>query len=187
MTLWAPRIAVIALLFSAGCGGTAPETPTPLPTPAPSPAPAPAPQPAPAPTPEPTPAPVPAPPASPTPAIANLTAVFSGKSCTRAADHLTGSALVVTFDFTDGDGDLSGGKVVLYRVYNTGRSESHSSPIPAEVSLTGSATSGQIRIDNECPLYDNNQTSTETLTLYDAAGHQSNSLSASTTRPVGAP
>ena len=119
--------------------------------------------------------------------IANLTAVFSGKACTRAADHLTGSALVVTFDFTDGDGDLSGGKVVLYRVYNTGRSESHSSPIPSDVTIIGSPSSGQIRIDNECPLYDNNQTSTETLTLFDAAGHQSNNLSTTTTRPVGAP
>jgi hypothetical protein len=176
-----PRIAVIALFFSAACGSTAPTNPTPLPTPAPSQAPAV--QPAPAAAPE----PAPAPPASPAPAIANLAAVFSGKSCTRAADHLTGSALVVTFDFTDGDGDLSGGKVVLYRVYNTGRSESHSSPIPSEVTITGSPTSGQIRIDNECPLYDDNQTSTETLTLFDAAGHQSNSLSTSTTRPVGAP
>ena len=94
---------------------------------------------------------------------------------------------MVTFDFTDGDGDVSGGKVVLYRVYNTGRSESHSSPIPSDVTIIGSASSGQIRIDNECPLYDNNQTSTETLTLFDAAGHQSNSLSTTTTRPVGAP
>lgn len=121
------------------------------------------------------------------PAISNLSAAFSGKPCTRAADHLTGSALVVTFDFTDGDGDLSGGKVVLYRVYNTGRSESHSSPIPSEAMIAGSSTSGRIEIDVECPLYDNNQTTTETLTLVDAAGHQSNSLSTTTTRPAGAP
>jgi hypothetical protein len=177
----APLVALIAFFFSNGCGSVA-SAPT---SPSAVPAPAPAPEPAPAPQPQPTPAP--SSPASPIPIIANLAAAFSGKPCTRAADHLTGSALVVAFDFRDGDGDVSGGKVVLYRVYNTGRSESHTSPIPSEVSLTGTSTSGQIRIDNECPLYDNNQSSTETLTLFDAAGHQSNTLSATTTRPVGAP
>jgi hypothetical protein len=182
-----PRISIVALiasLFLSGCGSIAPTptNPTAISVPVASPAPAPEPGP-----PQPQPTPAPATPLSPIPAIANLAAVFSGKPCTRAADHLTGSALVVTFDFADGDGDLSGGKVVLYRVYNTGRSESHTSPVPSEVTITGTSTAGQIRIDNECPLYDNNQTSTETLTLFDAAGHQSNSLSTSTTRPVGAP
>ena len=179
-------VLLLMLMLIAACGSTAPTTPTPLPTRTPSPAPAPAPDPVPAPQPQPAPVPPPAP-ASPVPAISNLSAAFSGKSCTRAADHLTGSALVVSFNFTDGDGDLSGGRVVLYRVYNTGRSESHASPIPSEAMVQGSATSGRIEIDVECPLYDNNQTTTETLTLYDSAGHQSNSLSTSTTRPVGAP
>ena len=142
----------------------------------------------PAPTPEPAPTPSPAPaPADSTPVISNLTANFSGASCTRAADHLRGSALVVTFDFTDGGGDISGGRVVLNRRYNTGRTESHASPIPSEVMLTGTATAGQIRIDNECPLYDDGSSSTEMLTLIDANGLTSNSLSASTTRPPGAP
>lgn len=177
-------VSFLVLLFLTACGNTSPLTPTPLPSRA---APAPSPEPQPQPQPAPAPPPAPVAPASRVPAISGLTAGFSGKSCTRAADHLTGSALVVSFDFIDGDGDLSGGKVVLYRVYNTGRSESHSSPIPSEAMTMGSPTSGRIEIDVECPLYDNNQTTTETLTLYDAAGHQSNSLSTTTTRPVGAP
>jgi hypothetical protein len=53
--------------------------------------------------------------------------------------------------------------------------------------IAGSSTSGRVEIDVECPLYDNNETTTETLTLFDAAGHQSNSLSTTTTRPAGAP
>jgi hypothetical protein len=175
----------LATLPVMGCGSLS--TPT---APSPSSVAVPAPQPAPAPEPAPQPAPAPAPapgPVSTTPIISNLTADFSGKTCTRAADHLTGSALVVTFNYSDPAGDVPGGKVVLYRVYNTGRSESHSSPIPAEVAITGTATAGQIRIDNECPLYDDNKTSIETLTLVDASGASSNSLSAMMQRPVGAP
>jgi hypothetical protein len=53
--------------------------------------------------------------------------------------------------------------------------------------LSGTSTAGQIRIDNECPLYDDGTSSTESLTLIDANGLTSNSLSASVTRPAGAP
>jgi hypothetical protein len=148
---------------------------------------APAPQPAPAPEPAPGPAPAP-PPAAPTaPTIANLSAYFSGKPCTRAADHLTGSALVVAFDFTDPNGDVPGGKVMLNRTYNTGRSEWHASPVPGEAILSGTASDGHIEVDVECPLYDNNQTSVESITLIDAAGLTSNSLSKTMQRPAGAP
>jgi len=94
-------------------------------------------------------------------------------------------ALVITFDYKDANGDLSGGFVELDRLYNTGRSEFHDSPVPSAVMLTGTPTSGQLRIDNACPLYDNASSSTETLTLYDASGMKSNSLSVTVTRPPG--
>src|SRR6185437_15526868 len=100
-----------------------------------------------------------------------------------AADHLTGSALIVQFDFTDPNGDVPGGKVMLNRTYNTGRSEFHASAIPGDAILTGSPTAGHVEVDNECPLYDNNQSSVEALTLIDAAGLTSNSLSTTTQRP----
>lgn len=147
------------------------------------PAPAPAPQPEPAAPPAP---PVPAPLPTP-PTIANLSAYFSGKPCTRAADHLTGSALVIAFDFTDPNGDVPGGKVMLNRTYNTGRSEWHASPVPGEAMLSGSPGEGHIEVDVECPLYDNNQTSVESIALIDAAGLTSNSLSKTMQRPAGAP
>ena len=94
-------------------------------------------------------------------------------------------ALVITFDYKDVNGDLSGGFVELDRLYNTGRSEFHDSPVPSAVMLTGTPTSGTLRIDNACPLYDNASSSTETLTLYDASGMKSNSLSVTVTRPPG--
>ena len=177
--------ALTTSLFMAACGSVVP-TPT-SPTP-PSPPPPPSPVVVSTPPPEPAPQPAPPPPAPPTaPMISNLSAHFSGQSCTRAADHLRGSALIVQFDFTDPNGDLSGGKVMLNRTYNTGRSEFHASPIPGDPILTGSSTAGHVEVDNECPLYDNNQTSVETLSLIDAAGLTSNSLSTTTQRPPGAP
>ena len=94
-------------------------------------------------------------------------------------------ALVITFDYTDAKGDLSGGFVELDRLYNTGRSEFHDSPVPSAVTLSGTATSGTLRIDNACPLYDNASSSTETLTLHDASGLKSNSLSVTVSRPPG--
>jgi len=107
--------------------------------------------------------------------------------CTRAADHLTGSALVVAFDFTDPNGDVPGGAVMLNRTYNTGRSEWHASPVPGEAILTGTPNAGHIEIDVECPLYDNNQSSLEAIALIDAARLTSNSLSTTMQRPAGAP
>jgi len=119
------------------------------------------------------------------PAIAHLTANFSSNSCVRAADGLVAIALVVTFDYTDLPGDLAGGRVVVNRVYNTGRSESHSSAIPSDVTLSGTPTAGRLTISNACPLYDNATSSTETFTLFDANGLASNSLSVVVNRPPG--
>lgn len=182
MRVQALRAFLITSLFAAACGSVdpTPTSPTPL-TPSPSPAPAPEPVPQPQPAPAPSPAPQTA------PAISHLSAYFSGQSCTRAADHLTGSALVVAFDFTDPNGDVPGGKVMLNRMYNTGRSEFHASAVPGEAILTGSSSAGRVEVDNECPLYDDNQTSVETLTLIDAVGLTSNSLSVTMQRPEGAP
>jgi hypothetical protein len=188
-------LAFISSILIASCGSigstTTPTGPSATPAPAPQPAPAPTPEPAPEPAPAPAPAPAPQPapsPAPPTaPRIANLTAAFSGQKCTRAADHLTGSALVVQFDFTDPNGDVPGGQAMLNRSYNTGRSEWYAAIVGADAALTGSSTAGHIEVDNECPLYDNNQTSVEAITLIDKAGLTSNSLSVTMQRPPGAP
>jgi hypothetical protein len=130
----------------------------------------------------------PAPPAPSTrPTISGLAANFSTNGCIRSADGLAGRALVITFDFTDAPGAIAGGHVQLSRLYNTGRSETHSFTVPSEVTLSGSGTAGQVRIGNACPLYNDATGSTETLTLIDAGGLASNSLSTAVTRPAGAP
>jgi hypothetical protein len=121
------------------------------------------------------------------PTISNLAANFSTAGCTRASDGLAGRALIVSFDFSDPKGDTSGGRIQLTRVYDTGRSETHFFVVPTEVTISGTATAGQIRIGNACPLYNDATASTERLTLIDAGGATSNTLSASVTRPAGAP
>jgi hypothetical protein len=121
------------------------------------------------------------------PIISNLTANFSTAGCIRTADGLAGRALVVTFDFSDPQGDTTGGRIQLMRVYATGRSETHFFAVPTEVAVSGTATSGQIRIGNACPLYNDATGSTERLTLIDASGATSNTLSVSVVRPAGAP
>jgi hypothetical protein len=121
------------------------------------------------------------------PAIANLTATFANTGCIRSADGLAGRALVITFDYTDANGDTTGGRVQLTRTYNTGRSETHFFAVPSDVTVAGTAMSGQIRIGNACPLYNDASSSTELLTLIDAGGFPSNILSATVTRPSGAP
>lgn len=127
------------------------------------------------------------PPTTTVPVISNITANFSTNSCIRPADGLTGRALVISFHYTDGSGDLSSGSVQLNRLYNTGRSESHVSPVPSAVTLSGTPTSGQLTISNACPFYDDATSSIETLVLVDASGSASNSLSVMVTRLPGGP
>jgi hypothetical protein len=126
-------------------------------------------------------------PANSAPAIVNLSANFAATGCIRSADGLAGRALVITFDFTDAAGNTSGGRIQLTRRYDTGRSETHFFALPTEVSVTGTATAGQIRIGNACPLYSDATSSVESITLIDLNGLVSNTLSTTVTRPAGAP
>jgi hypothetical protein len=126
-------------------------------------------------------------PAPVAPTISNLAANFAATGCIRSADGLAGRALVITFDYSDAPGNLAGGRVQLTRLYNTGRSETHFFLVPSEVTVSGVATSGQIRISNACPLYNDATNSKETLSLIDASGNPSNGLSTTVNRPAGAP
>ena len=130
----------------------------------------------------------PSPPAASGPTISNLTATFQSSSCTREFPGnrgVTGTTLSFVFSYVAADGNLPGGHVQLNRVYSTGDSEIHTWPIPAEATVTGT-TSGQIRVGG-CPRYNDATASTETVSLYDANNHVSNSLTVTVARPSGAP
>jgi hypothetical protein len=127
-------------------------------------------------------------PAGTGPMISNLTATFQASDCTREFPGnrgVTGTTLSFVFGYVAAGGNLQGGHVQLNRVYSTGDSEMHTWPIPAEATVTGT-TSGQVRVGG-CPRYNDATASTETVSLYDANNHVSNSLTVTVTRPSGAP
>jgi len=120
--------------------------------------------------------------------IGGLATVFPGSSCTREFPGNRGAAgttLFLTFTYSAPLGNLTGGRVQLVQAYNTGDSETHMFAIPSEFLTMSGTTSGTIRVGG-CPRYNDATVSVETLTLIDAAGHSSNALTVSVTKPAGA-
>jgi hypothetical protein len=121
--------------------------------------------------------------------IGGLTTAFPGSSCTREFPGNRGAAgttLLLTFTYSAPQGNLTGGHVQLVQTYNTGDAETHTFAIPSEFLTMSGTTFGTIRVGG-CPRYNDATVSMETLTLFDAAGHSSNALTVSVTKPAGAP
>ena len=121
--------------------------------------------------------------------IGGLATAFPGSSCTREFPGTRGAAgttLFLTFTYSAPQGNLTGGRVQLVQSYNTGEPETHTFAIPSEFLTMNGTTSGTIRV-GACPRYNDATVSMETLTLFDAAGHSSNALTVSLTKPAGAP
>ena len=121
--------------------------------------------------------------------IGGLSTAFPGSSCTREFPGNRGAAgttLFLTFTYSAPLGNLTGGHVQLVQTYNAGDPETHMFAIPSEFLTMSGTTSGTIRVGG-CPRYNDATGSMETLTLFDAAGHSSNALTVSVTKPAGAP
>jgi len=120
--------------------------------------------------------------------IGGLSTAFPGSSCTREFPGNRGTAgttLFLTFTYSAPLGNLTGGRVQLVQTYNAGDAETHTFAIPSEFLTMSGTTSGTIRV-GVCPRYNDATGSMESLTLFDAAGHSSNTLTVSVTRPAGA-
>jgi len=120
--------------------------------------------------------------------IGGLSTAFPGSSCTRefpGTRGVTGTTLFLTFTFSAPQGNLTGGRVQLLQTYNAGDADTHTFAIPSEFLTMNGTTSGTIRV-GACPRYNDAAVSMETLTLFDAAGHSSNGLTVSLTKPAGA-
>jgi hypothetical protein len=120
--------------------------------------------------------------------IGGLATAFPGSSCTREFPGTRGAAgttLFLTFTYSAPLGNLTGGRVQLVQSYNTGDPDTHTFAIPSEFLTMSGTTSGTIRVGG-CPRYNDATVSLETLTLIDAAGHSSNALTVSVTKPAGA-
>jgi hypothetical protein len=120
--------------------------------------------------------------------IGGLATVFPGSTCTREVPGTRGAmgtTLFLTFTYSAPQGNLSGGRVQLFQSYNTGDSETHTFAIPSDFLTMSGTTNGTIRV-GACPRYNDATASMESLTLFDASGHSSNTLTVSVTRPAGA-
>ena len=120
--------------------------------------------------------------------IAGLSTSFPGSTCTRefpGTRGVQGTTLLMSFTFSAPQGNLTGGRVQLVQTYNVGDAETHTFAIPSDFLTISGTTIGTIRV-GACPRYNDATVSMETLTLFDAAGHSSNSLTVSLTKPAGA-
>jgi hypothetical protein len=120
--------------------------------------------------------------------IGGLATAFPGSTCTRefpGTRGATGTTLFLTFTYSAPQGNLAGGRVQLVQTYNAGDPDNHTFAIPSEFLTMTGTTNGTIRV-GACPRYNDATVSMETLTLIDAAGHSSNSLTVSITKPAGA-
>ncbi len=112
----------------------------------------------------------PAAPSPDAPVIANLDLTLLQQTCT--VQGLSGTLEVVEFDYTDANGDVSGGQVELV----VRKSLTVTGGVPsAGVTITGT-TSGHITAAL-CVAIDGASWGTREVTLTDAAGNRSNTLS----------
>lgn len=120
------------------------------------------------------------------PTIANLVATFTGESCAP----LIGLARIserLTLDYTDPDGNVSGGQVQVTNaaIFN-GAPANFTANVPSvPVTITGT-TSGRITV-SLCTRFEDRTSLTQTVVLVDQAGNRSNELSVTVTKPPGAP
>jgi hypothetical protein len=120
------------------------------------------------------------------PTIANLVATFLAQDCTTPGGQ-PGTVLSARLSYTDPDGDVQGGTINTRGSFNPSMSVGFQTfLIPADTfSITGT-TSGSIEL-RPCVRFGSDTTFTVDVTLIDAAGHASNALTATLSKPSGAP
>lgn len=117
------------------------------------------------------------------PAISNLVTAFLG-ACTTGAGPGTGRRL--TMNFTDIDGNVSGGKGTITATFDQTTPLVVDIPIPSVSGSINGTTAGTITF-LACARYGPNSNLTEAIRVTDASGKVSNELSATTPRPPGFP
>jgi hypothetical protein len=119
------------------------------------------------------------------PIITNLRATL-GRPCTVSGVNLPGTEGVLTFDYTDADGNVRGGIVEVTATFPVGGSFALTGDIPSPgVTVTGT-TSGTITA-TACFRFGGNATVTEQVKVTDASGKVSNILTLETPNPGGVP
>jgi hypothetical protein len=117
------------------------------------------------------------------PVISNLVTAFLG-ACTTGAGAGRGRRL--TMNFTDTDGNVSGGKATVTASFDRSSGFTVEFPIPSATASISGTTAGVITL-SACATYGGSSTLTETIRVTDASGKVSNELTATTPRPPGFP
>jgi hypothetical protein len=97
-----------------------------------------------------------------------------------------GAPMLLTFDYTDADGDLRGGTFEGTVSDPAAGTLAFSVPIPPAGSGVTGTTAGQVTV-SQCVRFGTSTSVQETVVVTDAAGHRSNTLTFPVPRPVGAP
>jgi hypothetical protein len=127
------------------------------------------------------------PPTSPTgaPTIANLVASF-GQACTTPSGQ-QGTALTMTVSYTDPEGDVAGGSLSTNATFQpSGQVGVINFAVPADTASTTGTTSGSIQV-LPCLRFGADSAVSMSVTLVDASGAGSNTLTAQPAKPQGAP
>jgi hypothetical protein len=122
---------------------------------------------------------------SPGPVITDLSGRFVSAGC--VVSGRVGTALVGTVNFTDSDGDLAGGKAQITGTFlPSGPSTDRVSDIPSSSVTISGTTSGTVSAVL-CVRFGSSTGIQFSVAVTDNAGHSSNVLSTSVSRPPGAP
>ncbi|HZS32872.1 MAG TPA: hypothetical protein VFC42_05790 [Methylomirabilota bacterium] len=115
------------------------------------------------------------------PVISDLVGEFLSGTCPGP-----GTPRRLTFRFQDADGNVSGGTVSVVATFDGGATFPVDFPIPSPALRITGTTSGTITL-SACVTYGSRTSLTEAVTLTDASGRKSNTLTTTTPRPAGAP
>jgi hypothetical protein len=120
------------------------------------------------------------------PVLSNLVAGFLAQDCTTPGNQ-AGTVLSASVRYTDPDADVGGGHLNTRGTFGPSASVGFQTfLIPADtVTFTGTTT-GAIEV-RPCVRFGSDTTFSLEVTLIDAAGHASNTLSAPVAKPDGAP
>lgn len=118
------------------------------------------------------------------PVIVNLRVAF-GPGC-RLPDGRLGTVEILTFDYTDADGNLRGGVLQNRTSAGVGGPFMLTAPIPSPGVAMSGATSGTITIE-ACLHFGSNPSVSEEVLVTDTSGKASNVASLEVRRPAGVP
>jgi hypothetical protein len=125
-------------------------------------------------------------PPSGAPTITNLVATFLAQSCSTPSSQ-PGTTLSMTVSYSDPEGDVSGGRLTTNAAFEPSTQVGTLTfLVPGDTASTTGTTAGTIQV-LPCLRFGSDTGVTMSVTLLDATGAVSNTLTAQPPKPDGAP